>query len=256
MKIISFNANGLRSASTKGFFYWVKKQNPDVICIQETKMQTSQLNGDCKLDGYQQYFFDAEKKGYSGVAIYTKHTPLDVRYGLGFELCDTEGRYVEVTLPQNIKVASLYLPSGTSGDHRQEQKYKFLDLYEQILQKQISSQEKYIVCGDWNIAHENIDIKNWRSNQKKSGFLPEERSWLTKIMKDMGWIDAFRYLYKDKVAYTWWSNRANAWANDVGWRIDYQMITPNLKNAIKSMEVYRGEKFSDHAPLIGSYDLS
>lgn len=256
MRVISFNANGIRAASRKGFFGWLTKQNPDVVCIQETKAQSHQLTDEifCPA-GYHCYYHDAEKKGYSGVALYSKVEPDQVTTGLGWDVADQEGRYIEADFG-NITIASLYLPSGTSGDQRQAVKYDFLDRYFDHLQQQRRSGREYIICGDWNIAHTEQDIKNWRQNQKSSGFLPEERAWLDKLFgENGGFVDSFRYKYPKKIQYTWWSNRANAWANDVGWRIDYQVITPNLKDKINKASVYRKEKFSDHAPLIVDYDL-
>ena len=196
---------------------------------------------------------DAEKKGYSGVAIYSKLKPNKIITGLGFETADTEGRYIQADF-NNISVASIYLPSGTSGEIRQNLKYEFLDKYLKILKKQLKHKREYIITGDLNIAHQKIDLKNWRSNQKNSGFLPEERNWMDKLFDDVGYIDSFRHKYPEKIMYTWWSNRANAWNNDVGWRLDYQLITPGLKDKIKSAYTYREEKFSDHAPYIVNYE--
>lgn len=249
------NLNGIRAAAKKGFFSWLKAQRADVICFQETKAQEHQLTDPIfHPKNYHCYFFDAEKKGYSGVAIYSKIKPDNITTGLGWSVADTEGRYIQADFG-NLSVASLYLPSGSSGDERQTIKYEFLDNYAKILTKQRSNNREYILCGDWNIAHTNMDIKNWRSNQKNSGFLPEERAWLDNLFGPMGYTDAFRHKYPDKVQYTWWSNRANAWNNDVGWRLDYQIITPGLKDKISKITVYRAEKFSDHAPMIGVYTL-
>jgi exodeoxyribonuclease-3 len=256
LKVTSFNANGIRAAAKKGFFEWFLKEDIDILCIQETKAQEHQLSDPIfQPSNYHRYFFDAEKKGYSGVAIYTKKEPIKISKGLGWNLADTEGRYIQIDF-DNLSVASLYLPSGTSGDERQQHKYEFLDLYLPILEKQKRSRTRdYIICGDWNIAHNNIDIKNWKSNQKSSGFLPEERAWLDTLIDEVGMVDAFRSLYPEKVQYTWWSQRANAWNNNVGWRIDYHMVSPRLEDKISEANVYRDEKFSDHAPLTIEYDL-
>lgn len=254
LRIITLNTNGIRSAAKKDFFAWMVKQKPDVVCIQETKAQENQLGNHIRPDGYHAYFFDAEKKGYSGVAIYCRKKPDKVITGLGFPTADTEGRYIQVNFGK-LSVASLYMPSGTSGEERQKVKYHFLDHYGEILQKQRKQQREYIICGDWNIAHQNIDLKNWRGNQKNSGFLPEERAWLDKVFGPWGYVDAFRVVNQEADQYTWWSNRGQAWAKNVGWRIDYQVVSPALKNKVKSAEIYKEKRFSDHAPLIMDYSV-
>lgn len=254
MRVISFNANGIRAAAKKGFFDWVLKQDAEVICIQETKAQEIDLPENIiKLKGYDAYFSDAEKKGYSGVAIYTKNKPSHITKRLGFPCADTEGRYVQATFG-DLKVASLYLPSGSAGETRQAMKFVFLDEFKKKLKEIIESRENFILCGDWNIAHKIIDIKNWRANQKHSGFLPEERAWFDDVVA-MGFVDAFRVLNHEAHEYTWWSQRGRARANNVGWRIDYQMVTPSLRDKIKRVEIYREQIFSDHAPLIIDYNF-
>lgn len=254
MKIITLNANGIRSAANKGFFNWMLEQQPDVVCLQETKAQEHQLGELMRPNGYHAYFFDAEKKGYSGVAIYSRQKPDNVITGLGWQTADTEGRYIQADFGQ-LSVASLYMPSGSSGEERQAIKFEFLDHYEKVLQQQLQQKRDFIICGDWNIAHKNIDIKNWRGNQKNSGFLPEERAWLDKIFDEWGWVDAFRMVNQEADKYTWWSNRGQAWAKNVGWRIDYQVVTPSLKNKIQSTVIYKEQRFSDHAPLIMEYAI-
>lgn len=254
IRIITLNLNGIRSAASKGFFTWLAKQNADVVCLQETKAQEHQLGQIICPAGYKAYFFDAEKKGYSGVAIYTRHEPDKVTKGLGWKHADTEGRYIQLDFG-NLSVASLYMPSGTSGEERQNIKFDFMQRYEPLLKKICQNKRQYIICGDWNIAHKQIDLKNWRSNQKHSGFLPEERAWLDKVFDKLGLVDAFRVINQLPDQYTWWSNRGQARAKNVGWRIDYQIVTPGLKNKIKSVAIYTTEKFSDHAPLIMDYDL-
>lgn len=253
-KVISVNVNGIRSAAKKHFFEWVSTQQADIICLQETRVITEQLNENCFLAGYNAYFCAAEKKGYSGVAVYSKKMPNKIIKQLGWDTVDQEGRYLQLDF-DNLKIANIYIPSGTSGDLRQQVKYDFLEKYKQILLRQVKEQRPYIICGDFNIAHNNIDIKNWRTNQKNSGFLPEERAWLDIVFREIGFVDAYRFKNPDRVEYTWWSNRANAWNNNVGWRIDYQIISPSIKSKIISTEIYRKEKFSDHAPLIINYDL-
>lgn len=255
MRVITANLNGIRSAARKGFFEWVSQQAPDVICVQELKAQEKELADPAlHLPGYHAYFHYAEKKGYSGVGIYTKHKPKAVVTGLGWPVADTEGRYVAVDLG-GVWVASLYLPSGTSSEERQAVKYEFLDQYERYLKQLDTQKSDYILCGDWNIAHKPIDLKNWKTNQKNSGFLPAERAWLDKFFDEMGFVDAFRVVNASAEEYTWWSHRGQAWAKNVGWRIDYQMVTPNLKNRIKSAHIYKNERFSDHAPLVMDYDI-
>lgn len=254
MKVISFNANGIRSAAQKGFYSWLEEQNADFVCIQETKAQIHQLLNQ-ELFFPKNYFceyFDAQKKGYSGVAIYAKKQPLQIIKGLGFNTCDNEGRFIQFDYPK-YGIISIYLPSGTSGDERQAVKFDFLEKLNEHLAKLNNNDREYIICGDYNIAHKKIDIKNWKNNQKNSGFLPEERAWLDNLFNNLRYTDAFRVINKEDNQYTWWSNRANAWANNVGWRIDYQIITKGFINLVSSTEIYRATKFSDHAPLIITY---
>jgi exodeoxyribonuclease-3 len=256
MRIISANLNGIRSAAKKGFFEWMLVQNPDVVCVQETKAQEHQLQAELHYPaGYHAYFFDAEKKGYSGVALYCKTEPDKVTRGLGegFEDMDAEGRYIQADFGK-LSVASLYLPSGSSKEERQQVKYSFMYRYEESLKAQRCQQRDYIICGDYNIVHKEIDIKNWKANQKNSGCLPEERAWLDKLFGEMGFLDAFRLVNKEAGQYTWWSNRGQAWVNNVGWRIDYQVITPGLANYVSSAQIYKEQRFSDHAPLIVDYN--
>lgn len=255
MRVITINLNGIRSAAKKGFFDWMLSQNADVICVQETKAQMEHLQDDLyRPQGYYCYFEDAEKKGYSGVGIYSRKEPHNIKRGLGWGHADTEGRYIEADFG-HVKIASLYMPSGTMGETRQSVKFDFLDQYYALLEKIVGEPCPYIICGDWNIAHKQIDLKNWRSNQKNSGFLPEERAWMDKLFDTLGMIDAFRLLNQEPDQYTWWSNFGRAYENNVGWRIDYQVISPILKNAVKSVAIYREQKFSDHAPLTVDYDV-
>jgi exodeoxyribonuclease-3 len=255
MRVITINVNGIRSAANKGFFTWLEQQNADVVCLQEVRAQESQLTDKIfSPEGYFKYFCYADKKGYSGVAIYSKLKPDNIISSLGWDSADSEARYIEAQFG-NLHVASVYLPSGTSGEERQKIKYDFLDRYIEILKEQIKHKNQYILCGDWNIAHKNIDLKNWRSNQGNSGFLPEERAWLDKLFNDVGFVDAYRYANPEKTQYTWWSHRGQAWANNTGWRIDYQIISPALASKIIHTDVYRDQKFSDHAPLIIDYSI-
>ncbi|MBA2653401.1 MAG: exodeoxyribonuclease III [Tatlockia sp.] len=257
MKVISFNANGVRAAARNGFYDWLKEQDADFVCIQETKAQESQLNGIAELFYPANYFcryFDAKKKGYSGVAIYAKTKPQNIVTGMGFESCDTEGRYIQFDYPK-LSVISLYLPSGTSGEIRQAVKYDFLEQFAAHLKRLKAEGRELILCGDYNIAHKKIDLKNWRGNQKNSGFLPDERAWMDKLFGEMGFIDAFRVINQEEGQYTWWSYRnRGAWDNNVGWRIDYQVITPGLVELVKKVSVSREVRWSDHAPLIIEYE--
>ncbi len=226
-----------------------------MVCIQETKAQFQQLTDECfSPAGYHCYYEDAVKKGYSGVAIYSRQKPKKVIRGLGIQEFDDEGRYLEVQL-DGLAVVSLYLPSGSSGDLRQDFKYRFLDQFVPHLQKLKRRRSEVILCGDWNIAHKKIDIKNWRGNQKNSGFLPEERAWMDVLFDTHGYVDAFRVVNDAADEYTWWSNRGRAWDNNVGWRIDYHVVSPGLKDRIRSSGIYKDERFSDHAPLTIDYDF-
>lgn len=254
MRVISLNVNGLRSAASKGFFEWMLQQNADIICLQEIKIQQDQIKPEWINPGhYQGYFFPAEKKGYSGVALYTRQQPDHIHMGLGWPLADTEGRYLQMDLGQ-LSIASIYLPSGSSGPERQALKFEFMERYlPQLEQLAQQTDKQVILCGDWNIAHKAVDLKNWRSNQKNSGFLPEERAWLDHVFDKLGLVDAFRTVNQEPEQYTWWSNRGQAYAKNVGWRIDYQIISANLKSAIQSVSIYKDQRFSDHAPLIVDY---
>jgi exodeoxyribonuclease-3 len=253
MRIITLNVNGVRSAARKGFFTWLSRQRADVVCIQETKAHEDQL-----IDrvfhprGFHAYFHDAEKPGYSGVAIYSRMQPDSVIMGLGWPELDREGRYLEVQFGK-LSVVSLYAPSGSSSELRQAFKFRFLDKFMPWLQSLRHKRREYIICGDWNIAHKKIDLKNWRGNQKNSGFLPEERAWMDKLFGSTGFIDAFRLVNKEPEQYTWWSNRGRAWDKNVGWRIDYQIVTPGLRNHVLGARIYKDKRFSDHAPLIMDY---
>ncbi|KRG71906.1 exodeoxyribonuclease III [Pseudoxanthomonas dokdonensis] len=260
MRIISFNANGLRSAAKKGFFDWFVEQDADILCVQETKAQEHQLSGSEFLPpGYHVRFRDATtKKGYSGVAIYSRREPDEVRTALGREDFDEEGRYIEARFG-NLSVVSFYIPSGSSGELRQGYKFAIMDWLAPILEEWRTSGRDYVLCGDWNIVRSALDIKNWKGNQKNSGCLPEERDWFNGLCVEphpaggCGWVDAYRALHPQGQDYTWWSNRGNARANDVGWRIDYQLVTPSLRDRLRATSVYRDSWFSDHAPFTVDY---
>lgn len=255
MKIISANLNGIRAAARKGFFEWLPQQDADVICIQETKAQLHQLEGDPQYfpEGYHCYYYDSTvKKGYSGTAIYSRVKPDEVIRGMGHEEFDGEGRCIEAQFGK-LSVVSLYAPSGSSGEHRQASKDRYLEHFLPFLKEKIASREM-VVCGDYNIAHQEIDLKNWKGNKKNSGFLPHERDWMTQLFDEVGYRDAFRVLEPELAKYTWWSNRGQARANDVGWRIDYHVISKGLTPTAES--VYKDSWFSDHAPLIIEYSES
>ncbi len=256
MRIITANLNGIRSATNKGFLEWMHKQHADVVCVQELKAQAADLTREMlqpdKLFGYFHY---AEKKGYSGVGIYSKHQPDQIIEGLGIADIDAEGRYLQVDFGQ-FSVVSLYLPSGSSSEERQQAKFSFMERFFPRLKALRDSGREVILCGDWNIAHQEIDLKNWKGNLKNSGFLPEERAWMTQVLDEVGFVDVHRRLLPEATgeAYTWWSNRGQAYAKNVGWRIDYQLATPGVAATAKQATVYKEQRFSDHAPLIIDYD--
>ncbi len=254
MRIISLNVNGLRSAALKGFFGWLAEQDADLVCLQEIRIQSPQLaNPVFHPPGFHCVYFPALKKGYSGVAVLSRLPPDEVIRGIGWTAFDNEGRYLEVRVA-NLSVVSLYLPSGSSGPERQAVKFEVMERLLPHLRTCHDSGRDYVLCGDWNIAHKPIDLKKWRSNLKNSGFLPEERAWMDRLLDDEGWVDGFRVINQAAGEYTWWSNRGLARVNNTGWRIDYQMVTPSLSACIRQASIYRDERFSDHAPLTLDYD--
>ncbi len=253
MNIITANLNGIRSAANKGFFPWMLARQADIVCVQELKAQAADMTPELLApQGYHGYFHYAEKKGYSGVGIYSKRKPDKVIVGLGISEFDSEGRYLEAQFG-NLSVISLYLPSGSSGEERQAVKFKFMAAFMPHLRELHASGREVILCGDWNIAHTEKDLRNWRGNKKNSGFLPEERAWLTELFDEVGFVDVFRKLHPELEAYTWWSNRGQAWAKDVGWRIDYQIATSGIAQKALSTGIYKEQRFSDHAPLMVNY---
>ncbi len=255
LRIVSANLNGIRSADKKGFFDWLAKHEADFVCVQELKAQEADLSPLMRAPGpLKGYFHYAEKKGYSGVGIYSNHEPDQVITGLGVDWIDAEGRYLQLDYG-NLSVISLYLPSGSSSEERQDVKFRFLDVFKPHLDTLAAQGREVVICGDWNIAHNEIDLKNWKGNLKNSGFLPEERAWMTQLLAD-GWCDVWRRLYPEQPGYTWWSNRGQAYAKDVGWRIDYHIVSPALMAKARAANVYKDEKFSDHAPLTVDYDWS
>lgn len=256
MRITTVNVNGIRAAAKKGLFEWLSSHDADIVCLQEVKAQIDQLREPMyNPEGYHCYYVDAQKKGYSGVAVYSKKKPTLVLTALDHPIIHDEGRYLELQF-DNLSVVSLYFPSGSSAEARQAIKFELMDYYLKVLKEQKNSGREYIICGDWNIAHKNIDLKNWKGNQKNSGFLPEERAWLDTLFDEVGFVDAFRVVNEEPDQYTWWSYRQRAWEKNVGWRIDYHIITPGLKPCIKAADIYLEQRFSDHAPLTIDYDIS
>lgn len=260
-KLTSLNLNGIRSATSKGLEPWLASHQPDCICVQEVKAQQADVAGKFEeLAGLKGHFHFAQKKGYSGVGVYTRHEPSDVRVGFDQGEFDDEGRYVELrfdTPKRKLSIISAYFPSGSSGPERQEAKYRFLDLFYPHLSG-MKQEREYVLCGDVNIAHKEADLKNWKSNQKNSGFLPEERAWMTRLLDEAGLCDVYRRLKPDTTdeCYTWWSNRGQAYAKNVGWRLDYHLATPATAALARTEAIYKGEKFSDHAPITIEYDMT
>jgi exodeoxyribonuclease III len=260
-KLTSLNLNGIRSAATKGVEAWLAKTTPDCICVQEVKCQAADVQGRFEqLAGLKGHFHFAQKKGYSGVGVYTKHEPSEVIAGFGCPEFDAEGRYLELrfdTPQRKLSIISCYFPSGSSGEERQQAKFRFLDEVEPHLTR-LQATRDFVLCGDVNIAHKEQDLKNWKGNRKNSGFLPEERAWMTKLIEHHGLVDVYRRLRPDatEAAYTWWSNRGQAWAKNVGWRLDYHLATAPLAQHARTESIYKDVKFSDHAPLTIDYDFN
>lgn len=260
-QLTSLNLNGIRSATSKGLEAWLLQTQPDCICVQEVKAQATDISGKFEsLSGMRGHFQFAEKKGYSGVGVYTRHEPSDVIVGYGSSEFDAEGRYIEVrfdTLSNKRSIISAYFPSGSSGEARQAAKFRFLDEFYPHLMN-LKQNREFILCGDINIAHTQNDLKNWRSNQKNSGFTPEERNWMSKLLNEGELVDVYRQLQPDTTdtCYTWWSARGQAYANNVGWRIDYHLATSSLGSTSRSTAIYKEQKFSDHAPLTVGYDFT
>ena len=264
-RLVSLNLNGIRSAANKGLLPWADAMRIDCMGVQELKAQAGDIEGRFEqIAGMRGHFHCAQKKGYSGVGLYTRHAPSEVRTGFGHAEFDDEGRYVEArfdrpgrkALPK-FSIVSCYFPSGSSSEERQQAKFRFLEAFYPALQA-LKAEREFILIGDVNIAHQNADLKNWRSNQKNSGFLPEERAWMTRAIDELGLVDVHRTLrpHDTGEAYTWWSNRGQAWANNVGWRIDYQLATPGVAALAKDVSVYKAQRFSDHAPLVVDYALT
>lgn len=253
-RIINANLNGIRSAAAKGFFQWLPDQDAHVVCIQELKAQPEDLTTTMlRPAGYRGVFHCANRKGYSGVGLYFRREPDRVVQGIGIEDIDAEGRFLQADFG-NLSVVSLYVPSGSSSPERLAIKFSFLERVIPTLHALAQSGRHVVLCGDWNIAHKPVDLENWRSNQKNSGFLPEERAWLDGVLDVLGYVDTFRRVDDRPQRYTWWSNRGQAWANNVGWRLDYQLATPAFATLARRVDIYTAQRFSDHAPLIIDYD--
>ena len=253
MRVITFNANGLRSAARKGFFSWFARQRADVLCVQELKARDEQIAAqEFHARGYTRVCVHAEKAGYSGVAIYSRVEPVEVVRGIGDAEFDREGRYVEARF-SGAAVVSAYFPSGSSGPARQEAKFRFLSAFDRRLAELAALRLPFVFCGDFNMAHRPIDLKNWRALQDYPGFTPPERAWLDSLFT-RGFVDAFRAVNQEPHQYTWWSNRGQAWANNTGWRIDYQVVSAALGAAVRNAAIYKRRRFSDHAPLTIDYD--
>jgi exodeoxyribonuclease-3 len=254
MRIITCNVNGLRAAAGKGFLEWMRKQKPDVVCLQEIKAQEADLPREILAPrGLHAFFHPAEKRGYSGVAIYAKREPGNVTLGLGIADIDKQGRFLQVDFA-NLSVVSLYMPSGTMGDEAQERKYKFMERFMPRLAKMRKGGREFVICGDWNIAHKEIDVKNWKTNQTTTGFLPREREWLTQVLEQHGFVDVFRTLDPNPDRFTWWNQFGGARERNVGWRIDYQIATPGIAKLARKASICMEPWFSDHAPLTIDYD--
>jgi exodeoxyribonuclease-3 len=254
LRVVTFNANGLRSAARKGFFPWFARQRADVLCVQELKAHDEQLAGAAfRARGFHRALASAERPGYSGVAIYSRAEPVEVVRGIGEDEFDREGRYLEARFA-NVAIVSAYFPSGSSSPARQEAKFRFLAAFDRRLAELARIGLPYVLCGDFNMAHRNIDLKNWRANQDYPGFTPPERAWLDSLFTGRGFVDAFRAVNQEPHQYTWWSNRGQAWANNTGWRIDYQVVSPALGAAVQRAAIYKRRRFSDHAPLTIDYN--
>jgi exodeoxyribonuclease-3 len=254
LRVVTFNANGLRSAARKGFFAWFARQRADVLCVQELKAHDEQIADQAfHARGYHRACMHAEKRGYSGVAIYSRVEPVEVVRGIGEPEFDREGRYVEARF-RGTAVVSAYFPSGSSSPARQEAKFRFLAAFDRRVRELAQRGLPLVFCGDFNMAHRPIDLKNWRRLQGYPGFTPAERAWLDSLLDGRGYVDAFRAVNQEPHQYTWWSNRGQAWANNTGWRIDYQVVSPALGAVVRSAAIYKRRRFSDHAPLTIDYD--
>ncbi|MCM8596058.1 exodeoxyribonuclease III [Accumulibacter sp.] len=258
LRIITLNLNGIRAAWRKGLLSWARLQQADVVCLQELRADPADLSAEMRSpDGLHAFYRHAERKGYSGVGLWSRQRPRAIVDSLGHAEFDAEGRYLRADFG-SLSVVSLYQPSGSSSEHRQRIKFRFMDWIYPHLAELAASGREVIVGADWNIAHQEVDLRNWKSNQKNSGFLPEERAWIGRLLAEAGWCDVYRRLYPEVTdeSYTWWSNRGQAWARNIGWRLDYQLATPGIAARARRAIVYRERRFSDHAPLTIDYEYA
>ncbi len=258
-RLVTLNLNGIRSAANKGFVDWAASAGADCMGVQEVRAQAADLAGRFdSVGGLKGHFHLAERKGYAGVGLYTRKKPSAVICGIGNAEFDAEGRWIECrfdTARRKLSIVSCYFPSGSSGEARQQAKFRFLARLAPQLAR-LKAEREFILVGDVNIAHQEIDLRNWRSNQKNSGFLPEERAWMTMLLDQIGLVDVFRSLNPHPDQYTWWSNRGQAWANNVGWRLDYHLATPALARKARRAQIYLAQRLSDHAPVTVDYDFT
>ena len=254
MRVLSLNVNGLRAGVRKGFYEWLEGQGADFVCLQEIKARPAQLSpAELAPAGYRSFYEPGERKGHSGVALFTRAEPDEVIHGFGSAEFDPEGRYIEARFG-DVSVASVYVPSGTSGEVRLAAKFRFMEQFSAHLRGLAASGRHCILCGDWNVAHKEIDLKNYKANQKNSGFLPEERAWLDQVFGPIGFVDAFRQVNTEPAQYSWWSQRQpTTRERNVGWRLDYQVVTPGLGDCAIGASIPREPPFSDHAPVIVDY---
>ncbi|WP_286240525.1 exodeoxyribonuclease III [Neptuniibacter halophilus] len=255
MRVITFNTQGIEQATDNGFFDWMVQQNADVVCLQDIRAKEYQLDDKrYHPDGYYPYFFDAWEDDYSGVAIYSREIPKAIMTGLGFELCDQHGRFIQADF-EHVSVSSFSIPSGLKSEEAQEEKIQFMNDFMGHLSKTLRKRREFIFCGTTHIAHKTVDLSNWYANQTVSGFLPEEREWMAEILDEMGYVDAFRQINKAERQFTWWPDYNRARKLNEGARLDYQITTANLRKNIKNASIFRDQHFSEHAPLIIDYDI-
>ncbi len=254
MRVITFNTQGIEQAADRGFFDWMVKQDADVICLQDLRLKEYQLDGDrYHPEGYYPYFFDAFEDGFSGVAIYTRQVPKAIMTGLGFELCDSQGRFIQADFDK-VSVSSLHFPSGLKSFSAQQTKEEFMSHFMGHLKKTLRKRRDFIFCGTFNTAHRPMDLSNWYANQSVSGFLPSERAWMEEMLGDLGFVDAFREINKAERQFTWWPDYNRARTLNEGARLDYQITTSNLRKMVKNVSIYKDQMFSEHGPLTIDYD--
>lgn len=257
MRVMTFNLNGIRSAARKGWLTWMATQQVDLVCVQETRAQDKDLDASMRVLQSAQgpmrgYFHFAQKPGYAGTGIYSLREPHAVHYGFGEAEFDAEGRYTALDF-DDLRVISLYVPSGSTSEEKLQAKFRFMRCFSRHLEALLRTGRPLLLCADWNVAHREIDLKNWKANQTHPGFLPEERAWISSLVDEYGLVDVFRRLEPERAVYTWWSNRGEAFARNVGWRIDYQLATADLAAHASAWELTRDPRYSDHAPMLIDY---